>query len=253
MYPILFSIGGFPIHTYGVLVALGFAVGLATAVSLGRREGIDADTIGDLALVALLSGLVGGRLLYVIVEWDQFRDHLASIVLRRDGFVFFGGLLLAAPAVLFTIRRKNLPLGKTADVFAPAIALGHSIGRIGCFSQGCCFGRPFKFGIRFPTDAPASLAYGHVPVHPTQLYESISLLILFFFLLRYHGKRRFEGETFLVYAASYSVIRFIIEFFRGDDRGFFLGPISISQIISSLLFAAAIVLIFRCRKRASSS
>lgn len=252
MLPIIFSIplpggGIFPIHTYGVLLALSFAAALFTTVTLAKDSGISGEDIGDVTLTALVAGLVGGRLLFVLVEWDQFRDHLSSIVFRRDGFVFYGGLLLAIPVTIAMVRRRKLPVARTADVLAPALALAHSIGRLGCFAQGCCYGAPSEYGVTFPPDAPASIRFGEVPVHPTQAYESVSLLLLFGLLLWARRRKLFDGAVFLLYMGCYAVIRFGIEFLRADDRGFYLGGLSISQLISIVVFTAAAILNRRLR------
>jgi phosphatidylglycerol---prolipoprotein diacylglyceryl transferase len=247
MFPVIVTIADFPIHTYGVLLALGFAAALFTAIALGREAGIGSDDIGDICLVALITGLIGGRLLFVAVEWDQFAGDLKSILLRRDGFVFFGGLLLAVPSTIFFVKRRGLSLPVVADIMAPAVALGHSIGRLGCFAQGCCYGGPCEFGVTFPPDSPASYDFGGVPVHPTQLYESLALIILFGLLLKFRGARPFAGAVFLVYLASYAVIRFGIEFLRADDRGFYAVGLSVSQWISIAVFVATIIAYWRLR------
>ena len=257
MFPIIVTLpnpfdGSFPIHTYGVLLALSFAAALYTTVTLAKASDISAEDIGDITLIALVSGLIGGRLLYVIVEWDQFQNEFASIIFRRDGFVFYGGLLLAIPATILMVRRKKLPIARTADVIAPALALAHSIGRLGCFAQGCCYGAPSDYGITFPADSPPSMRFGEVPVHPTQAYESISLLLLFGLLLFVKRRKFFDGSVFLAYMACYAVIRFAIERLRADDRGFYLGEFSGSQLISIGMLAAASILYLRFKPSRAS-
>lgn len=249
MFPVLIDIPGFPIHTYGILLALGFGAALVTLIAVGRVAGFRSEDLGDLALVALVSGLVGGRLLYVIVEWDQFADNLMQIVLRRDGFVFYGGLLLAAPVTILFLRRRGLPLAPLADVIAPALALGHSIGRLGCFAQGCCYGRASVWGLTFHDDSAASVANGGFPVIPVQLYESLLLLGLFGLLLFLRGRFKWPGALMCVYLAVYAVIRFGLESLRADDRGFYLGPLSVSQLISIGLLAFSAILAWRLRTR----
>ena len=260
MFPVMFTVMGFPIHTYGVLLAVAFAAALWTAVVLGREACIPADDISDLALAALISGLVGARLLYAAVSWRQFAPmglgalwQEGGIVFRRDGFVFYGGFLLAVPATIWLIHRRKLDFRRVVDVLAPALALGHAIGRLGCFAQGCCYGAPSRFGLLFPADAPASCEFGQVPVHPTQLYESLGLLVLFGFLLSRRAKRRFEGEIFALYMICYSLLRFLIECLRADDRGFYLGPLSVSQLVSLLVFACGVSLHVLWRKRTVSA
>ena len=233
-------------------MALAFAGALVVAVQLGKEVGIETDDISDLSILALVSGLIGARLMFVLVEWDQFAGAPRSILLRRDGFVFYGGLLLATPSVIWFIKRKNIDVRKAADVFAPALALGHSIGRLGCFAQGCCYGRPFDYGLTFPLESPPSYVFGEVPIHPTQLYESLTLLFVFGWLINYRTKKRFDGEVFLIYLVIYSTIRFGIEFLRADDRGFYMGQMSVSQLVSLLIFSVSLVLIVKCRKASIS-
>lgn len=248
MFPVAFELFGYPINFYGIFLALAFLAALYVAVALGRASGISPEAVGDVTLVALIAGLAGGRLLYVIVEWDQFAGNLSSIIFRRDGFVFYGGLLFAIPAVILFIRRRKLPLLATADVLTPALALAHSIGRLGCFAQGCCYGRPFKYGVTFPLEAPATYHFGEVPVHPTQLYESFFLILIFMLLLYVKRRKLFEGAVLVTYLGFYGVARFIVETFRADDRGFYLGAFSVSQLISIGIVATAIIAWLRFRK-----
>lgn len=254
MFPVLIDIPGFPIHTYGVLLAIAFAAALVTILALGKRAGFKGEDLGDLALVALVSGLVGGRLLYVAVEWDQFAGNPASIVLRRDGFVFYGGLLLAAPVTLWFLRRRGLPLAPLADVVAPALALGHSIGRLGCFAQGCCYGAAsLDWGLTFHEESAGHVAHGGLPVIPVQFYEALLLFALFGLLLALRGRFSWNGALFCVYLGSYAVIRFGLEFLRADDRGFYLGALSVSQLISIGLLLLAGGLAWRLRSSPPTS
>jgi len=252
MFPVAFEIYGFPIHTYGIFMALGFAAALFVAISLGKQSNIKPEDIGDVCLVALLTGLIGGRLLFVAVEWDQFKDELSSIIFRRDGFVFFGGLVFSTLATYLFIKYKKLELGKLADILAPALALGHSIGRLGCFSQGCCYGKPFEYGLLFPESAPASIHFHGVPVHPTQLYESLALLIIFGILMKARKSSRFDGSIFLIYLSLYSIFRFFNEFLRADDRGFYFYGISVSQLISIVIVGVSIFILLKVKSSKSS-
>jgi phosphatidylglycerol:prolipoprotein diacylglycerol transferase len=249
MFPVVVEILGFPIHTYGLLLALGFAVGLWVAITLGRLAGISSEDIGDISLVALVAGLVGGRLLYVAVEWRQFAGDLASIVFRRDGFVFYGGLILAIPITILFVKRKGLDVPRVADVMAPAVAIGHSIGRLGCFAQGCCHGGIFEYGVIFPPESPAGMLFGGAPVHPTQVYESLALLVVFGVLLQVRKRRLTDGAVMASYIGLYGVTRFLIEFLRADDRGFYLGPLSVSQLIALAMIVTAAGIGYRLKKR----
>src|ERR1700741_910926 len=217
MYPIIYRIHGFPINTYGVFLALAFLTAIFVTVKLAERDGLPKQRIYDLCLWLLLSSLIGSKLLMLFTE-PEYRQNprlLFSLDFLRSGGVFYGGLIGAIIAAVFLMRRWKLPWWKTADACAPGIALGNFFGRLGCFSAGCCWGKPtnLPWGVKFSE-------LGHeitgVPVdahlHPTQLYESFSMLIVFFFLVWLHRRQRFSGQVILAYALLYSAIRFAIEF-----------------------------------------
>ena len=259
MYPELFRIGNFPINTYGVFLALAFLCAILITVKLAARDGLPREKIYDLSLWMLLASLIGSKILMFWTE-PEYRDHplqLLSLDFLRSGGVFYGGLIGAVLAGYFLMKRFKLPWWKTADACAPGIAIGNFFGRQGCFAAGCCWGKPttLPWGVKFTE-------LGHeitgVPIdaylHPTQLYESFSMLIVFFFLLWLHKYKRFSGQVILAYALLYSVIRFVIEFVRDDPRGDILGlttltGFSTSQMISVIVGAGALVLlIVRWRK-----
>ena len=259
MYPELFHIGSFPINTYGVFLALAFLCAILITVKLAARDGLPREKIYDLSLWMLLASLIGSKVLMFWTE-PEYRDHplqLLSLDFLRSGGVFYGGLIGAVLAGYFLMKRFKLPWWKTADACAPGIAIGNFFGRQGCFAAGCCWGKPttLPWGVKFTE-------LGHeitgVPIdaylHPTQLYESFSMLIVFFFLLWLHKYKRFSGQVILAYALLYSAIRFVIEFVRDDPRGDILGlttltGFSTSQMISVIVGAGALVLlIVRWRK-----
>lgn len=259
MYPELFRIGNFPINTYGVFLALAFLCAILITVRLAARDGLPREKIYDLSLWMLLASLIGSKILMFFVE-PEYRQNplqLLSLDFLRSGGVFYGGLLGAILAGYFLMRRYGLPWWKTADACAPGIAIGNFFGRQGCFAAGCCWGEPTSllWGVQFSelghqiTGVPTG-----VHLHPTQLYESFAMLIVFFFLLWLHGRRKFDGQVILFYAVLYSVIRFAIEFIRDDPRGDILGlstltGLSTSQIISLAVGVSALVLLItRWRK-----
>jgi phosphatidylglycerol:prolipoprotein diacylglycerol transferase len=253
MYPVLFRIGNFPINTYGVFLALAFLCAILITVKLGERDGLSRQKLYDLCLWMLLASLIGSKILMFFTE-PEYRDHplqLLSLDFLRSGGVFYGGLLGAVLTGYFLMRRYKLPWWKTADACAPGIAIGNFFGRQGCFAAGCCWGKPtnLPWGVKFTelgheiTGVPID-----VPLHPTQLYESFSMLIVFFFLLWLHKHRRFSGQVILFYAVLYSIIRFAIEFVRDDPRGDILGltsmtGLSTSQIISIIVGSSALILL----------
>jgi len=263
MFPELFRIHGFPINTYGVFLALAFLCAILIAVKLAARDGLPKEKIYDLSLWMLLASLIGSKVLMFFTE-PEYRDHplqLISLDFLRSGGVFYGGLIGAMLTGYFLMRRYNLPWWKTADACAPGIAVGNFFGRLGCFSAGCCWGKPttLPWGVKFTelgheiTGVPID-----VPLHPTQLYESFSMLIVFFFLLWLHKHKRFSGQVILLYALLYSVIRFAIEFLRDDPRGDVFGlttrtGLSTSQLISIVVGIGALVLLIVRWRRASAT
>jgi phosphatidylglycerol:prolipoprotein diacylglycerol transferase len=252
MHPDLFKIGPLTIHMYGVLVAAGFLLGLALAVRQARKEAISPDKIVDLGFYILLSALIGSRLFYILINASHYmKNPLDIFKIWEGGLVFYGGLLLAVPTVLWYVKKNNLSVWSTADLFAPSLAIGHAIGRLGCFFSGCCYGKlaeGLPWAVTF-TD-PESLAKIGVPLHPTQLYESLGELINFFILITLRRYKSFNGQLFLIYIILYSALRFIVEIYRGDDRGFIISQLSFSQGVSILMFLVAVAgfVILRQRK-----
>jgi len=260
MYPELFHIGSFPINTYGVFLALAFLCAILIAVKLAGRDGLPKEKIYDLSLWMLLASLVGSKLLMLFTE-PEYRDHplqLLSLDFLRSGGVFYGGFIAAVLTGFFLIKRYKLPWWKTADACAPGIAIGNFFGRQGCFAAGCCWGKPttLPWGVKFTelgheiTGVPTN-----VYLHPTQLYESFAMLVVFLFLLWLHKHKRFSGQVILTYALLYSIVRFAIEFVRDDPRGDILGlttltGLSTSQLISVVVGSSALVLMIVMRRRA---
>lgn len=256
MFPVLVKIGPLTIHTYGVLIATGFLVALGLAVKQAGRTGISQDRFLDFAIYTLLAGIIGSRIFFVATNWSYYRVRPADMVkIWEGGLVFYGGVLFALLTALWYARRKGLPLWQTADIWAPSVAIGHAIGRLGCFCAGCCYGRPAEglpWAVTF-TD-PGSLAIKGVPLHPSQLYESVGEFLNFLVLITMRKHQSFQGQLFWVYILNYSVIRSAVEMFRGDAvRGFLVPGVSISQGISALMFVSAILMIMKLRKRRPAS
>src|SRR6476660_5923802 len=211
--PIIGAAGPITIYTYGVLLAM----------IRGRKQGLDQTRVLDLGIYIIISALIGAKLLLLVTDFRSFADNPRALMdLLRSGGVFYGGLIVAVIVALWYIRRIGLPLWTTCDVFAPGIALGHVVGRFGCFFAGCCYGKPTSvpWAITF-TDPFAAANVGTplgVHLHPTQLYEAgAELLILGVLLFTERKGRPFAGRTFWFYILLYSISRFIIEFFRGDE------------------------------------
>ena len=259
MYPELLRIGSFPINTYGVFLAVAFLAAILITVKLAERDGLPRQKIYDLSLWMLLAGLIGSKILMLFVE-PEYRDNpwlLLSLDFLRSGGVWYGGLLGGVLAGYLLMKRYQLPWWKTADAFAPGLAIGNFFGRQGCFAAGCCWGEPttLPWGVKFSelghqvTGVPTETY-----LHPTQLYESFAMLLVFFFLLWLHKRKRFSGQVILAYALLYSVIRFSIEFVRDDPRGDILGlttltGLSTSQMISIVIGVSALIAFIIRRRR----
>ena len=254
MHPILFEIGGFPVYTYGVMLAAAYLLGLQFALVRARSRGLKPDRIMDLGIWIIVSALVGAKLMLLIVEWDTYSRSTSDLLtLVRSAGVFYGGLIVAVAVALFYLWRHRMPVWSVTDVFAPGIALGHVIGRLGCFLAGCCFGREtgVPWAVTFHNDYAARNVGTpiNVPLHPTQLYEAgAELLILGLLLLTERRGRAFPGRTFWSYMLLYGVSRFIVEFYRGDSRGM-VGDFSTSQFVSLLIVPVSIGMLIYLSRR----
>jgi len=249
MYPRLLELGPFTIYSYGVLLAAAFLLGLKLATTRARRRGLDSGRILDLGIYIIVAAIAGGKLLLLVIDCPSFRANPVEILsLARSGGVFYGGLILAALVAFWYMRRHALPLWTTFDVFAPGIALGHAVGRLGCLMAGCCYGHPtnLPWGITF-TDPFTGSYVGtplDIPLHPTQMYEAIAeTAILMFLLWLERGRgRNFAGRTFWTYILLYGLSRYAIEFFRGDPRGS-IWIFSTSQFISVILVPLSVIML----------
>ncbi|MFM9904415.1 MAG: prolipoprotein diacylglyceryl transferase [Pyrinomonadaceae bacterium] len=264
MYPELFRIGTFPITTYGVWLALGMLCALFVASRLAKRDGLPPERMYDLGLWVLVGGLLGSKLLLFIVEPGT---RVFTFDFLRSGGVFYGGLIGGFIAVVVLVRLYGLPFWKVADAFAPGLALGQAFGRQGCFSAGCCWGKPtlLPWGVHF---TEAGHEYTGVPIvgpdgsdlylHPTQLYESFAMLAAFGLLIYLHRTKKFDGQVLIAYGIFYSIFRFLNEFLRDDPRGDLMGlttltGLSTSQMVSLLVAAAAIVFMIMRLRRAKNT
>ncbi len=252
MFPKLFTIpsfslagatlGPFSLHTYGVLLVAALLAALWLAGRLAAKDGLDPHKVQDLGIAAIIAGLVGAKLLLVAVDFEQYRRSPRALLdVLQSGGVFYGGLIGALPVAWWYINRHGLPFLRTLDILAPAVALGQGVGRLGCLAAGCCFGSPSTapWSIIFHNEdahALVGVPLG-IPLHPSQLYESFGAFALVAILLRVLRTRTFDGQVATVYFLAYAVMRFILEFFRGDlARGtVFGGTLSTSQFIAIIV------------------
>lgn len=254
MFPRLLSLGSFTLHSYGLLVAIGFLTGIAVAQRMARRFGLDPDRIFNLAVYLALGAIVGAKLFLVIQDWRfyvQAPRELFTMEFLQSAGIFYGGLIVALLVLTLYVRHFKMRWLGVGDAVAPGVAIGHAIGRLGCFSAGCCWGKPtsLPWGVTFTSQ------YAHqtvgvplgIPLQPTQLYESIAEFIIFAVLWRIGKKRGFEGQLTAVYLLSYGVVRFLVDFLRAYEPQamLFHGLMTDAQLTSLFMITLAMVIFVR--------
>ena len=242
MHPVLLKTHFLTLYSYGLSVAVAMALTLALVFRQSARAGVSRTAALDLLFVLFVAGIAGARLFYVLQHWENFRgDWPAMLRLQEGGLVWYGGFLLGFLCGFFYCVWKKQPALFWMDFFAPLAALAHAVGRVGCFLNGCCSGRPTNFflGVRFPEEAFCR--------HPVQLYESALLALLAMALLAMGRKRRKPGEIFAVYVLFYGLMRFALEFLRVDQPAFFY--LTLPQWISAVLAAAAVIFLKGARQK----
>ena len=255
MYPILVEFGFVKVFTYGLLVATGFLVAIMVGAFRGEREGCDPQKIIDLCFYIMVSALLGARLFYIIVEYKYFSAAPLEIFkFWKGGLVFYGGLIVAVLVSLWYLKRHQMPVWRVADVLAPSIALGQGIGRWGCFFAGCCYGVKTDVSWAVTFADPRSLAPQGIPLHPTQIYLSLNALFIFAFLLWLTKRKKFDGQIFWAYGILYSIGRFVIEYFRGDDRGFAVEQfLSTSQFVGIFVLGISVFMFYCLHRKAAAT
>lgn len=242
----IITIGGLTIHGYGLMIAIGFMLAVFVAVHRAKAYGLNQEAILDIALIAIISGFVGAKLLFVIVSFDEFIEDPLG-VLGSEGFVVYGGIIAGVLACMLYSMKKKLSFMSYFDIVMPSISIAQGFGRIGCFMAGCCYGRETNsaIGVIFPAD---SMAPAGVRVLPTQLISAAGDFIIAGILITYARRSRYKGNTGALYLVLYGVGRFLIEFLRDDERGA-VGFLSTSQFISIFFVIIAGVLFYANKKR----
>ena len=234
MHPILFSIGPITIYSYGVMLALAVLVCTYLLSRDAQRYNMSRDAAYDLVFWCILWGIIGARIFYILLVWPYYMNNLLEMfMLQKGGLAWQGGFLGGTLAGVWFVRRKKLSLRPVMDLVAPYIALGQSIGRIGCFLNGCCYGKPVAWGIYFPTHGAR--------LHPTQLYEMAGLFIIFLILKYTRDKEHQSGFIFVYYLVLAGMERFIVEFFRADHDILWL-QLSLTQFVALGVFTAGLIL-----------
>lgn len=241
MFPRLFHIGAFNLPTYGFLVSTGVLIGMWISVRNSEKSGIDPEDAWNLGILVVLCGILGAKILYIINDWSSYAAHpgdIFSLATLQAGGVFSGGLIGAFLAAFWYVRRRKMPALATCDAFSPGLALGHAIGRVGCFAAGCCWGKPTThfWGVTFTNPLAHELVGTPLgqALEPTQLIESAVELANFFLLMWMFKRKKFDGQIFAAYLILYGVARYFIEFLRDDPgRGSVFGGIMTgTQLIS---------------------
>lgn len=247
MHPVFLRLGPLTINTYGVLVAAGFLLGLLLAARRARQEGIDAENISDLGVWLIVAGMGGAKVFHIVFFWEDFIAgwRASGVASLREGFVFYGGFIGACAATAVFARRRGMSLWKLADVMAPSVALGHALGRLGCFFNGCCYGKPsgLPWAVRYPSE---HVMHG-IPVQPTQLYEVAGNLALLAGLSLFYRWKRFDGQVWWWYVLGYGALRFGIEFARGDYAVHYGGVFTLGHVVAAAMMAVAGVALARRR------
>ena len=243
MHPVLFTIPFIEkdVHTYGVMIALAAMMVGHFATKRAKAANLPSELFNDIVFWVLLSGIIGARIEYIRVSWDQFRGDLGGVFrVWEGGLVFYGGMIAGLIAFYVVCRAKRVPVLKTFDVLVPFVPFGHALGRIGCLAAGCCYGREsdHAWAITFPE---GSIAPAHIALHPTQIYEATYLTLLGIFLLWLQKRQKFDGQVLLAYLSIYPLLRSVNETFRGDgERGFFMEDL-LGQTVSNAQFISLLV------------
>lgn len=224
MHPKLFEFGNFFVPAYGLFVALGFLAGMLVTQRLAKRRGLDPELVVSAALYTAIVGLAGAKLALILQDFRYYSENpseLFSMNMLQSAGIFYGGMLAGLAFFVWYMRKKGLPFAKSADCLAPGLAIGHALGRIGCFFGGCCFGesctRPWAVTYTDASVREFSNVPLFVPLHPTQIYESVTEFAIFFLLIAVFDKLRTPGRIFGLFLVLSSLGRFIVEFFRDHD------------------------------------
>jgi phosphatidylglycerol:prolipoprotein diacylglycerol transferase len=255
----LFQIGPLEIHSYGLLLAISFLIGIYLSMYRAKKRGIDPNKIIDLAVIVVISAIFGARFLYVIFHLDEFKGHWldtfnpfqSSGQIGIAGLTMLGGLIAAVGFGMFYLKIKKLPILKIADIVAPAIGVGIFLTRIGCFLNGCCYGVPTNapWAMIFPPESPAGFTFPDQAIHPAQLYSSFYGLIILVSLLVLERYKKFDGFLLYIFFILYGISRFIVDTFRYYETSMVLFQmgnfsISVNQGISILMVLIGSVLIY---------
>ncbi|MFH1312930.1 MAG: prolipoprotein diacylglyceryl transferase [Candidatus Eisenbacteria bacterium] len=257
MHRTLFDVGPFSIHLYGVMLAFAFWLGIELSIRIARKRGMDPVAIMDLGIIILVSSVIGARLLYVITHFTEYRHDLVGIFrVWEGGLTFYGGLAAGVAFGIGYLKRQGLRVLEVTDIIAPQIALGIALARVGCFLNGCCFGREstLPWACTFPADSQAGWgAMAGKTIHPTQIYSAIANLVIFLFLRKLLGRRAAAGTVFFTFLIVYGVWRFAVDFLRYYEVNMYVMSaergITWNQVASLVIILTGTVLLAKTRRR----
>ena len=250
MHPVVFRLGKFVVYSYSLMVVVAFAAGLLYAYYEAKRIGEDTNKVIDLSIYVFISAFIGARLLHVLTEWRIYlHDPVRIFKIWEGGLVYYGGFILAILVIIVYVKAYKLSLPKWADLTAPVAMIELVFGRIGCFLNGCCYGRIAPSWLPWKVTYPSSvmpLELGGIPLHPAPLYESLAAALIAGFLIWRNFHKKYDSEVVWLMVFLYAIARFILEFFRADERGgiSFLN-LSTSQLISIGLFGLSSIFLAR--------
>ncbi len=258
MYPEIGHWGFLHVRTYGLTLAIAFLVGTWLGLKEARRYGMDEDKFLTVILFTLIGSIFGARLLYVMEHIADYRQQWSSVLaLWQGGLTLYGGIVAGTIVGLWMARRQGLRVWRVADALAPSLALGTAIGRVGCFLNGCCYGRPTRlpWGIVYPPDTFPSIEFGATPIHPSQIYFSLTSLVLFAVMWRLRKRVRFAGQLFWGFIVAYALVRIPLDFTRAYEPGSVLGQVggfdvTESQLVSLALALFGFLMMLRLRRHA---
>jgi len=241
MHPLICEIGPLKIYSYGLMLVLAFFIAAFLADKEAKKRKFPTDFIWNIGFISTVLGIIGARIFYVLENIKfYFNNPLEIIILQHGGLSWFGGFILGGLVAIYYSKKKKIPVLKTLDLFAPYLALAQGIGRLGCFLNGCCYGKASLSGMYFPV-------HGEMLI-PTQLYSSLALILIFIFLRYLQSKPLHEGAVICSYLILYSTKRFIVEFFRNDNSVFISG-LTLFQVIALLLFISTSICLFSIIKK----
>ena len=243
MHPIAFTILGKEIRWYGIMAAVGFMLAVFIMQRIRNHANLKKDQVSDITMIGMIGGVIGARIFYVVQFWDQFSNNYAEIIrIDHGGLVFYGGFIVALLSIIYYCALKNISILAVLDIAAPSIAIGHAAGRIGCFMNGCCYGKSCElpWGVIYPLNTEPGHKFTDIPLHPVQIYEVFGNVIICALLLLVLQKVK-KGQTAAIYLTLYGILRFVDEMFRGDHTDTFLLSLTRAQFIGLILIPVGII------------